>query len=84
MLDPAVMAALASPKRLQMLEWLRYPQTPSAPVRDGDLADDGVCVLLIATKLGVAQPTAAAHVQALARAGAGHLQADQPVDLLQA
>ncbi|HEX9528626.1 MAG TPA: hypothetical protein VF951_14100 [Streptosporangiaceae bacterium] len=64
MLDPAVMAALASPKRLQMLEWLRYPQTPSAPVRDGDLADDGVCVLLIATKLGVAQPTAATHVQA--------------------
>jgi len=53
-------------------------------VRDGDPAGDGVCVLFIATKLGVAQPTAAAHVQALARAGAGHLQADQPVDLLQA
>ncbi len=28
MLDPAVMAALASPKRLQMPQWLRYPQTP--------------------------------------------------------
>jgi len=51
-------------------------------VRDGDPAGDGVCVLFIATKLGVAQPTAAAHVQALARPGAGHLQADPPVDLL--
>jgi len=69
MLDPAVMAALASPKRLQMPQWLRYPQTPSAPVRDGDLADDGGCVLFIATKLGVAHPTAAAHVQAPARPG---------------
>ncbi len=84
MLDPAVMAALVRPKRLQLLEWLRYPQTPSAPVRDGDLADDGVCVLLIATKLGVAQPTVAAHVQAPARPGLVTLQADQPVDLLQA
>ena len=39
------------------------------PQRDGDLVDDGVCVLFIANKLGVAQPTATAHLQALARAG---------------
>jgi DNA-binding transcriptional ArsR family regulator len=37
--------------------------------RDGDLVGDGVCVLVIADKLGVAQPTATAHMQAIARAG---------------
>jgi DNA-binding transcriptional ArsR family regulator len=69
MLDPAVMAALASPKRLQVLAWLRDPRAHFPPQRDGDLIDDGVCVLFIANKLGVAQPTATAHMQALARAG---------------
>ena len=69
MLNSAVMAALASPKRLQVLEWLRDPQAHFPPQRDGDLIDDGVCVLFIANKLGVAQPTATAHMQALARAG---------------
>ena len=69
MLDPAVMAALASPKRLQVLEWLRDPRAHFPLQRDGDLVDDGVCVLFIANKLGVAQPTATAHMQALARAG---------------
>ena len=69
MLDAAVLAALASPKRLQVLEWLRDPRAHFPPQRDGDLVDDGVCVLFIAHKLGVAQPTATAHLQALARAG---------------
>ena len=69
MLDPVVMAALASPKRLQVLEWLRDPRAHFPPQRDGDLVDDGVCVLFIANKLGVAQPTATAHMLALARAG---------------
>jgi DNA-binding transcriptional ArsR family regulator len=68
MLDPAVMAALASPKRLQVLEWLRDPRAHFPPQRDGDLVDDGVCVVFIANKLGVAQPTATTHMQALARA----------------
>jgi DNA-binding transcriptional ArsR family regulator len=63
------MAALASPKRLQVLEWLREPRAHFPPQRDGDLVDDGVCVLFIANKLGVAQPTATTHMQALARAG---------------
>ena len=69
MLDPAVMAALASPKRLQVLEWLRDPRAHFPSQRDGDLVGDGVCVQFIADKLGVAQPTATSHLQALARAG---------------
>ena len=64
-----VFRALASPKRLQILEWLRDPVAHFPPQRDGDLVDDGVCVILIADKLGVSQPTATTHLQALARAG---------------
>jgi DNA-binding transcriptional ArsR family regulator len=64
-----VIRALASPKRLQILEWLRDPVANFPPQRDGDLVDDGVCVIYIADKLSVAQPTATAHLQALARAG---------------
>src|SRR5215510_8995011 len=64
-----VLRALASPRRLQILAWLRDPRAHFPPQRDGDLVDDGVCVVFIADKLGVAQPTATTHLQALARAG---------------
>jgi len=64
-----VFRAVASPKRLQILDWLRDPVAHFPPQRDGDLVDDGVCVVFITEKLGVAQPTATAHLQALARAG---------------
>jgi DNA-binding transcriptional ArsR family regulator len=64
-----VFAALASDKRLQVLEWLKDPRAHFPPQKDGDLVKDGVCVLFIAQKLGVAQPTATTHLQALARAG---------------
>jgi DNA-binding transcriptional ArsR family regulator len=68
--DPAeVFSALASPRRLQILEWLRDPVAHFPPQRDGDLVEDGVCVVFIAEKLGVAQPTATTHLKALARAG---------------
>ena len=49
-----VLRALASPKRLHILEWLRDPVAHFPPQRDGDLVDDGVCVTFIADKLGVA------------------------------
>lgn len=64
-----VFAALASEKRLQILEWLKDPEAHFPPQRDGDLVTDGVCVVFIADKLGVAQPTATTHLQTLARAG---------------
>ena len=69
MLDSATLAALASDKRLRVLAWLKDPRAHFPPQRDGDLVEDGVCVVFIARKLGVAQPTATAHLQALARAG---------------
>jgi ArsR family transcriptional regulator len=69
LLDSGVLAALASEKRLQVLQWLKEPRAHFPPQRDGDLITDGVCVVFIARKLGVAQPTATTHLQALARAG---------------
>jgi len=69
MLDAETFAALASPRRLQILEWLKDPVAHFPPQRDGDLVRDGVCVVFIADKLGVAQPTATTHLQTLARAG---------------
>jgi ArsR family transcriptional regulator len=69
LLDSAVLAVLASQKRLQVLQWLKDPVAYFPPQRDGDLIQDGVCVVFIARKLGVAQPTATTHLQALARAG---------------
>ena len=64
-----VFRALASDRRLQILAWLRDPVAHFPPQRDGDLVEDGVCVGFIADKLAVTQPTATAHLQALARAG---------------
>jgi DNA-binding transcriptional ArsR family regulator len=64
-----VLQALAGERRLQVLEWLSDPRRHFPPQRDGDLVEDGVCVLFIADKLGVAQPTASAHMQVLKRAG---------------
>jgi DNA-binding transcriptional ArsR family regulator len=69
MADAELFAALASARRLQVLEWLKDPRSHFPPQRDGDLVRDGVCVCFIADKLGVAQPTATAHMQRLARAG---------------
>lgn len=64
-----VLQALANARRLQVLDWLREPRSHFSPQRDGDLVEDGVCVVFIADKLGVAQPTATAHLQTLKRAG---------------
>jgi ArsR family transcriptional regulator len=68
-LEVDVMKALASDRRLMILEWLREPEAHFPPQRDGDLVDDGVCSLLIAEKLGVSQPTCGEHLKVLARAG---------------
>jgi DNA-binding transcriptional ArsR family regulator len=82
-LDPELVASLASPKRLQILEWPKDPKAHFPPQRDGDLVKDGVCVIFIANKLGVSQPTATTHLQDLARRPCD-LEARRAVDVLQA
>jgi DNA-binding transcriptional ArsR family regulator len=67
--DVELVKALASDKRLQILEWLRDPQAHFPPQTDGDLVRDGVCSQFIADKLGVSQPTCGEHLKILSRAG---------------
>jgi len=68
-LDVDLVKALASGKRLLILEWLRDPCAHFPAQRDGDLVRDGVCSLFIADKLGVSQPTCGEHLKVLSRAG---------------
>jgi ArsR family transcriptional regulator len=68
-LDVGVLKALASDKRLAVLEWLADPVAHFPPQRDGDLVDDGVCSVFIADKLGVSAPTASEHLRLLTASG---------------
>ena len=61
--------ALASDRRLLILEWLKRPKAHFRPQTDGDLVKDGVCGVLIAEKLGVSQPTVSEHLKVLSQAG---------------
>jgi DNA-binding transcriptional ArsR family regulator len=61
--------ALASEKRLRVLEWLKEPRAHFPPQVDGDLVRDGVCGVFIARKLRVSQPTASEHMKILQQAG---------------
>jgi DNA-binding transcriptional ArsR family regulator len=65
----SVLRALASDRRLQILEWLKDPRAHFRKQVDGDLVDDGVCGVFIAEKLGVSQPTASEHLRVLTAAG---------------
>jgi DNA-binding transcriptional ArsR family regulator len=69
MLDVGLMKALASDKRLLILEWLRDPERHFPAQRDGDLVRDGVCSLFIADKLGMSQPSCGEHLKVLSQAG---------------
>jgi len=60
--------ALASDRRLLILEWLKRPRAHFPPQADGDLVKDGVCGVLIAEKLGVSQPTVSEHMRVLTAA----------------
>jgi DNA-binding transcriptional ArsR family regulator len=65
----SVLRAIASDRRLQVLEWLKRPRAHFPAQIDGDLVRDGVCSVNIARKLRVSQPTASEHLNVLARAG---------------
>lgn len=68
-MERSVLRAIASDRRLQVLEWLKRPRAHFPPQVDGDLVRDGVCSVNIARKLRVSQPTASEHLNVLARAG---------------
>ncbi|MDB5519404.1 MAG: transcriptional regulator [Tardiphaga sp.] len=65
----SALRALASDRRLLILEWLKHPKAHFRAQVDGDLVTDGVCGVLIAEKLAVSQPTVSEHLKILAQAG---------------
>src|SRR5262249_6388310 len=65
----AALRALASDRRLLILEVLKDPKNDFGTQIDGDLVSDGVCGVLIAEKLGVSQPTVSEHLKILSQAG---------------
>jgi len=69
MLTADIIKALASERRLQILNWLKDPAAHFAPQIDGDLVKDGVCGVAIAQKLGISRPTASEHLRVLSHAG---------------
>ena len=60
--------ALANGRRLMILDWLKDPRSHFPPQVDGDLAEDGVCALLLAEKLGITQATLSEHMRVLVQA----------------
>lgn len=61
--------ALASGKRLEILNWLKAPRAHFPEQVHGDLVTDGVCGLFIAEKLGVSNSTLSEHMRILTGAG---------------
>lgn len=64
-----IFAALGNKRRLQIVYWLSDPVAHFPKQRDGDLLKDGVCAGAIVTKLGVSQPSVAAHMKILTSTG---------------
>ena len=69
MVPEQIAAALANPRRLRILGWLKDPEANFPRQVYGDLVDDGVCGLFIARKLGVTQASASEHLGILVRLG---------------
>ncbi len=68
MLERAV-KALASTRRLQILDWLKDPAAHFPPQEHGDPVEHGACNMYITDKLGVSQPAASRHMKVLVDAG---------------
>lgn len=74
--DPAVaidlekvLKALASERRLLILEWLKDPNANFPPQEHGDPVRHGACNQFIVDKLGVSQPAGSRHLKVLVDAG---------------
>ena len=61
--------AVASDVRMQILQWLKVPRRHFKKQVTGDPQEIGVCVTLLAEKLGMSQPTVSRHLELLRRAG---------------
>ena len=60
--------ALASERRLQILEWLKNPAAHFPAQEHGDPDEHGACNQYIVDKLGVSQPAGSRHLKVLVEA----------------
>ena len=65
----ALLKAVASERRIRILEWLKDPVAHFPVQVHGDPLVDGACNQFIADKLGVSQPAASRHLKVLTDAG---------------
>lgn len=65
----SVFKALASSRRLQILEWLKQPTEHFPAQEHGDPLEHGACNQFIVDKLGVSQPAGSRHLKVLVDAG---------------
>jgi len=70
-LEP-VLKALASERRLQILDWLKDPAANFPVQEHGDPVEHGACNLFIVEKLGVSQPAGSRHLKVLVDTGLVH------------
>ena len=61
--------ALASDSRMEILLLLKSPQEHFADQESADPVETGVCMHMIADKIGVKQPTLSRHIDILKAAG---------------
>lgn len=61
----ASLKAIASERRLQILEWLKDPAAHFPPQEHGDPDEHGACNQFIVDKLGVSQPAGSRHLKVL-------------------
>lgn len=57
--------ALASERRLEILDWLKDPAAHFPPQEHGDPVEHGACNQYIVDKLGVSQPAGSRHLKVL-------------------
>ncbi len=60
-----LLKAIASERRLQILEWLKDPVANFPPQEHGDPIEHGACNLFVVDRLGVSQPAASRHLKVL-------------------
>lgn len=65
----AALKAIASERRLHILDWLKDPSVNFPPQEHGDPIEHGVCNQFIVERLGVSQPAGSRHLKVLADAG---------------
>ncbi|MFC5045651.1 ArsR/SmtB family transcription factor [Aquimarina hainanensis] len=64
----AITKALSNPTRLEILKWLKKPESHFPPHKDLGHFNDGVCGLYIQEKSGLSQPTISHYLSVMHKA----------------